>query len=175
MASGNAVMKDEGIWKRLETSQRRILAVEMEGAAVATVAAERRVPHWLVAKGVMDHANLDKDDRFKRFAARASAEVLFALLAGLLKPAAATAPPPRRAGTVPGPTKVQVVRRLTYDWQDLADYLGIAVHEVRRFRAGDEGYDVWAWLESRNRLAELPDALAGIGRGDLADLLRPHL
>jgi hypothetical protein len=67
------------------------------------------------------------------------------------------------------------MRRLTYDWQDLADYLGIPSHEVRRFRPGDEVYDVWAWLESRNRLAELPDALEGIDRGDLADLLRSHL
>ncbi|MBU2668204.1 hypothetical protein KOI35_32300 [Actinoplanes bogorensis] len=175
MASGNAVMKDETIWHRLEASQRRILAIEMEGATVATVAAERRVPHWLVAKGVMDHANMGKDDRFKSFAARASAEVLFALLGTLLKPTAATPPPPPRTGSVPGPIKVQVVRRLTYDWQDLADWVGIAVHEIRRFRAGDEGYEVWAWLENRNRLAELPDALAGIGRTDLADLLRPHL
>jgi nucleoside phosphorylase len=175
MASGGSVMADPRIWDQLEISQRRILALEMEAATIATVAHERQVPHWLVAKGVMDHADLDKDDRFKAFAARASAEVLFALLDGLLKPTVAAPRPARPTGTVPGPVKVQVVRRLTYNWQDLADYLGVPSYEVRRFRAGDEAYDVWAWLESRDRLADLPGALDELGRGDLADLLRPHL
>jgi nucleoside phosphorylase len=175
MASGGAVMTDPEIWNRLEVSQRRILALDMEAATIATVAAERRVPHWLVAKGVMDHAGPDKDDRFKAYAARASAEVLVALLDGLLRPAAVAPPASRPADAVPRSVKAQVMHRLTYDWQDLADSLGIGLHEVRRFRAGDEAYEVWAWLESRDRLAELPDALAGIGRRDLADLLRPHL
>ena len=175
MASGSAVMMDPRTWDRLEVSQRRILAVDMEAATIATVADDRQVPHWLVAKGVMDHADLEKDDRFKAYAARASAEVLITVLGGLLKPAATALPGSRPADTVPGPVKVQVVHRLTYDWQDLADYLGVPVHAVRRFRAGDEAHEVWAWLESRDRLAELPDALAGIGRRDLADLLRPHL
>jgi nucleoside phosphorylase len=175
MASGGAVMADPRTWHRLEVGQRDILAVDMEAATVATVAHERQVPHWLVAKGVMDHADLDKDDRFKAFAARASAEVLVALLTGLLTPAAASPPAARPTGAVPGPVKNQVVHRLTYDWQDLADFLGIPSPQVRRFRAGDEPYEVWAWLESRARLADLPDALAAIDRGDLADLLRPHL
>jgi hypothetical protein len=123
----------------------------------------------------MDHADLDKDDRFKGFAARASAEVLFAVLDGLLKPAAASSRPARQAKGIPGPVKAQVVRRITYYWQDLADYLGIPSYEMRRFRAGDESYEVWAWLESRDRLVDLPDALEGIGLTDLADLLRLHL
>ena len=33
----------------------------------------------------MDHADINKDDRYKRFAARASAEVLFALLDDLVR------------------------------------------------------------------------------------------
>ena len=175
MASGGAVMTDPRIWDRLEVSQRRILALDMEAATVATVANDRQVPHWLVAKGVMDHAGPDKDDRFKAYAARASAEVLLALLERLLKPAAVVPPAARPAGVVPRTVKAQVLHRLTYDWPDLADVLGIPRHEVRRFRSGDEAYEVWAWLESRDRLAELPDALAGLDRPDLADLLRPHL
>jgi nucleoside phosphorylase len=175
MASGSSVMADPKIWNRLEVAQRKILALDMEAATIATVAHERQVPHWLVAKGVMDHADLDKDDRFKGFAARASAEVLFAVLDGLLKPAAASSRPARQAKGIPGPVKAQVVRRITYYWQDLADYLGIPSYEMRRFRAGDESYEVWAWLESRDRLVDLPDALEGIGLTDLADLLRLHL
>lgn len=175
MASGGAVMADPRTWNRLEVNQRKIVAVEMEAATIATVAHERQVPHWLVAKGVMDHADLDKDDRFKAFAARASAEVLVALLEILLRPAAAEPSATRPADAVPGPVKVQVLRRLMYDWQDLADYLGIPSWEVRRFRSGDEAYEVWTWLEARNRLADLPDAMEGVGRADLAELLRLHL
>jgi nucleoside phosphorylase len=81
MASGSAVVADDGIWQRLATmGMRKIAAVEMEAATIATIAHAGDVPRWLVAKGVMDHANDDKDDRYKHFAARASAEVLFALL-----------------------------------------------------------------------------------------------
>jgi nucleoside phosphorylase len=81
MASGSAVVTDAGIWQRLrDMGMRKIAAVEMEAATIATIAYERRVPHWLVVKGVMDSADHRKDDRYKRFAARASAEVLFALL-----------------------------------------------------------------------------------------------
>ncbi|MDI6104390.1 hypothetical protein QLQ12_37955 [Actinoplanes sp. NEAU-A12] len=84
MASGSSVMADSRIWTWLEASQRKLLALEMEAATIATVAHQLRVPHWLVVKGVMDHADLDKDDRFKAFGARASAEVLLALLSTLL-------------------------------------------------------------------------------------------
>jgi len=175
MASGSAVMADPEIWDRLEITQRRILALEMEAATIATIAHERQVPHWLVAKGVMDHANFDKDDRFKAFAARASAEVLFALLGRLLSPAATStrSVPPTRE--LPGSVKLEIVRRLTYDWQDLADLVGVPSYETRRFRAGDEPRELWAWLENRGRLSDLPDALAEIGRTDLAALLRPYV
>lgn len=81
MASGAAVVRDGMIWNRLKAmGVRRVTALEMEAATVATVAHERQVPHWLIAKGVMDPADPTKDDRYKGFAARASAEVLFALL-----------------------------------------------------------------------------------------------
>jgi nucleoside phosphorylase len=80
MASGSAVLSDVRIWKLLGSmGVRKIAAVELEGATIATIAHERKIP-WLVAKGVMDHADAHKDDRYKQFAARASAEVLFALL-----------------------------------------------------------------------------------------------
>ncbi|MCA2216914.1 hypothetical protein [Jidongwangia harbinensis] len=47
---------------------------------VRTVAETQGVPHRLVVEGVMDHADPAADDRYRRFAARASAEVLCALL-----------------------------------------------------------------------------------------------
>ena len=85
MASGSAVLADASVWSRLaQMGMRKVAAAEMEAATIATVAREREIPRWLVAKGVMDHADVNKDDRYKRFAARASAEVLYALLDHLL-------------------------------------------------------------------------------------------
>lgn len=84
MASGSAVIADPGIWGRLKAmGMRKITAVEMEAATIATVAYDRKLT-WLVAKGVMDHADTKKDDRYKQFAARASAQVMFGLLERLL-------------------------------------------------------------------------------------------
>ena len=84
MASGSAVMTDPGVWARLQgMGVRGIAAVDMESATVATVAEYRELP-WIVVKGVMDHADPRKDDRYKPFGARASAEVLFALLERLV-------------------------------------------------------------------------------------------
>jgi len=172
MASGSAVMQDERVWDRLGVAQRRILAVEMEAATVATVAHQRQVPHWLVAKGVMDHAGLDKDDRFKGFAARASAEVLFTLLGDLMAPAGAA--PTRPVAGVPAAVRREVLRGLTYDWPDLADVVGVPSSDMRRFRPGDEAREVWDWLAGRGRIGDLPAALDEIGRPELARLLRSY-
>ncbi|MEV6848251.1 hypothetical protein [Actinoplanes sp. NPDC051411] len=168
MASGSAVMALPGIWGELAAHQRKILALDMEAATVATIGHERTVPHWLVAKGVSDHAGNDKDDRFKAFAAQASAEVLFALLEQLLKP-----PPP--AVHVPDRVRHEILRQLRYFWPDVADVFGVPSYETRRFRTGDEPHDLWEWLAGRRRLADLPGALDEIGRSDLGALLRPYL
>jgi nucleoside phosphorylase len=88
MASGSHVAKDGASWDMLRrTGVRTVTGLEMEAATIATVAEAERVPHWLVVKGVMDHADPNKDDRYKEFAARASAEVLYALLERLVDPA----------------------------------------------------------------------------------------
>lgn len=168
MASGSSVRANSRIWAELEVRKRDTLAVDMEAATIATVARDQQIRHWLVAKGVMDHADPGKDDRFKAFAARASAEVLFELLQRLLKP-----PPP--AMHVPGPVRHEFTLQLRYRWPDVAGLLGVPAHETRRFRAGDESHDLWRWLEQQRRLADLPEALDEIGLSDLAERLRPHL
>lgn len=85
MASGNTVVKNAKIWPSLGgRGQRKLAAIEMEAATVATIARDREVPQWLVVKGVMDHGDEHKDDRYKGFAARASAEVMFALIGTLM-------------------------------------------------------------------------------------------
>jgi nucleoside phosphorylase len=104
MASGSAVVKNAAIWPTLaRMGMRKVAAVEMEAATVATVAREREVPRWIVAKGVMDHGDAHKDDRYKAFAARSSAEVLFALLARL----GSGSREPARAGSAPGGPRKQ--------------------------------------------------------------------
>ncbi|MBM7081326.1 5'-methylthioadenosine/S-adenosylhomocysteine nucleosidase family protein [Micromonospora humidisoli] len=180
LASGSAVIQDPRIWSDLrKMGMRKILGLEMEAATIATVAHEREVPHWLVAKGVMDNADFNKGDRLKKFAARASAEVLFKLLGRLLpartggRGGTPLPVPPNEA--IPGTVKVDVIRRLHFDWQDLADLVGVPGFDRARFAQGDEPRELWEWLEVRGRLAELPAALAEVGRADLSDLLRPYV
>jgi nucleoside phosphorylase len=167
MASGSAVFRDEEVWQRLRgMGVRKVAALEMEAATIATVAHERRVPHWLVAKGVMDRADLTKDDRYKRFAARASAEVLYGLL-GRLLPAVARSTAVNRTSPFPGTVKLDFCRRLGQDWPALADVVGVPSYARAQFGYGDEPRGVWEWLEVRGRLDELPAALKRIDRTDL--------
>jgi hypothetical protein len=72
-----------------------------------------------------------------------------------------------------GKQKLTVAHRLGDDWQDLADYVAIPPDQRQRFAAGREPQAVWEWLEARQRLAELPEALRYIGRDDLALELEP--
>jgi nucleoside phosphorylase len=81
MASGAVVVKDGVTWDDLkQRGVRTVAGLEMEAATIASAAHRLEIPAWVVAKGVMDHADPRKEDRYKRFAARASAEVLFKLL-----------------------------------------------------------------------------------------------
>jgi nucleoside phosphorylase len=81
IASGNVVVKDGLTWDNLKQwGVRSVLGLEMEAAIIGSTAHRLGVPNWVVAKGVMDHADPRKDDRYKPFAARASAEVLFKFL-----------------------------------------------------------------------------------------------
>ena len=85
MASGDVVVKDGLTWDQLRAQGVETVAgLEMEAATVARMASSRDNLPWVVVKGVMDYADPGKDDRFKPFAARASAEVMFGLLADRL-------------------------------------------------------------------------------------------
>lgn len=80
IASGSAVVKDGVTWKRLKAmGVRTVIGLEMEAATIGNAARLSKTP-WIVVKGVMDYADPAKDDRYKPFAARASAEVLFEFL-----------------------------------------------------------------------------------------------
>jgi nucleoside phosphorylase len=79
MATGNNVMRDPTLFDRLSNTMRDVLGVDMEASAIGRIAHARGLP-WVVMKGVMDHADHDKDDELKPFAARAAAECLFRFL-----------------------------------------------------------------------------------------------
>lgn len=86
IASGNAIAADGSIWQRLANEgMRKTLAVEMEAAAIGQVAHDQSLP-FAVVKAVMDHADPYKTDRFKSFAANASAEVLCRFLRKVVEP-----------------------------------------------------------------------------------------
>ncbi len=69
--------------------------------------------------------------------------------------------------TYDGKTKLAFCGRLGKKWRELADYFDMEISERDRFGQGDEPREVWDWLERRNRLMELPEALRYIDREDL--------
>jgi len=112
-----------------------------------------------------------------------------------LRPWAAFAPPPgsgRRPGCDPvdrvvalprpgnrrtgaqfaGRAALEFTRRLGDSWLDLATVLAVPAHARARFGTGRQAHDLWQWLEIRDELATLPDALEAIDRPDLAKLFR---
>ncbi|MFL5351079.1 tetratricopeptide repeat protein [Archangium sp.] len=82
MGSGNQVIEDESIWTCTAEYVRKVQGLEMEAAALGALAHAQRDKKLdaLVMKGVMDFANQGRDDHFKAFAARASAECLLTFL-----------------------------------------------------------------------------------------------
>jgi len=68
-----------------------------------------------------------------------------------------------------GKTKITLCKRLGNDWQDLADYFEIP---SQQFEQGRECQAIWEWLETRDKLQELHEALRFIERDDLLSVLQ---
>jgi hypothetical protein len=79
--------------------------------------------------------------------------------------------PPHHRTTYTQIKKRRVCREIRDDWSDLADLLRIPNRDRDRSWRGRQAWAIWAWLEARGRLSELPGALRALGRDDLADLL----
>ena len=79
LATGKTVREDPELFERLAHLVRSTIAVDMEGMAIAEVAKQlgRRS---IVVKAVADHADHEKDDRYRAFACTASATFLLAFL-----------------------------------------------------------------------------------------------
>ncbi len=80
IATGSQVIEDDLVFDRLEKAVRKVLGLEMEAAAIGLVAEIEKLAWMIVAKGVCDHADTEKDDSFHTFAARASSEFLLVFL-----------------------------------------------------------------------------------------------
>ena len=77
IATGNKVVENRNIFKNLaEGGVRSVQALEMEAVCVGAAADLFDVEQWLVVKSVQDYADEEKDDRFRAFACRSSAEFL---------------------------------------------------------------------------------------------------
>lgn len=78
LATGTQVIEDPQIFDRLSVSMRKVLGLEMEASALGVVGELTEVPA-IVMKGVSDFS-FAKDDHFRSFAARASAECVIGFL-----------------------------------------------------------------------------------------------
>jgi tetratricopeptide (TPR) repeat protein/nucleoside phosphorylase len=165
LASGSQVIEDEAIWDSISQSVRTTLALEMEGAALGQLAHCQRQYGLdaVVMKGVMDFADRGRDDHFKSFAARASAECLLAflrdhvpteLVAGfddLLTPGTSPAP-----DHTPSPSSLLVARHSVVPWHDRGRAQNLAE------------LDAWADEPRRDVAVRLLHAAGGAGKTRLA-------
>jgi nucleoside phosphorylase len=79
IGTGAQVVEDKGIFPRLTYSMRKVLGIDMEASGLAALGDILDIP-VIVAKGISDYGDPLKDDNYRYFAARASAECLIKLL-----------------------------------------------------------------------------------------------
>ncbi|MFT3766211.1 MAG: hypothetical protein QM820_11965 [Minicystis sp.] len=158
IASGSQVMQDDEVFARLSDSVRKVLGLEMEAAAIGALAYAKGLPYSVVMKAVMDHADADKSDNFKKFAARASAEVLIAFVRQHVPPRGSEEDPILSPGTSPLPKRHGPAALLN------------ARHEVVPFHGREDVLEeMRAWCESGDGVrVRLIHAAGGMGKTRLA-------
>jgi nucleoside phosphorylase/tetratricopeptide (TPR) repeat protein len=159
IASGSQVMADDEVFARLSASVRKVLGVEMEAAAIGALGWAKGLPYSVVMKAVMDHADADKSDNFKAFAARASAEVLLAFVRENVPPRVKQEDDPvLDPGTMPLPKKHGPAALLN------------ARHEVVGFHGREDLLgELRAWCEGGDKgSVRLIHAAGGMGKTRLA-------
>lgn len=156
IASGAPVVEDPTIFERLSDTQamRKVIGLEMETSAILALAYASRVPHAVVMKGVMDHADSFKSDNMKSFAALASAECMIAFLRQNLPLVSAAgrrvSSPPIEAPTaaasliasepsIPNAAHPVDIGILTIRADEFSSVLGAFPDRVRQFRAARTG------------------------------------
>ncbi|MHC4171106.1 MAG: hypothetical protein ACYSWQ_29550, partial [Planctomycetota bacterium] len=86
LGTGSKLVRSVDIWDRLRQNQRQVTGLDMEASVMGLVAHIQNVSRWIVVKGVMDHAEPDRNYGFRPFAARAAGEVLLGFLRQHLEP-----------------------------------------------------------------------------------------
>ncbi len=173
VASGEKIVADTNFAQELKSQWSQLAGIEMEsyGTALAAYQSET-VPGMFMVKGICDWADNSKIDEWQEYAADVSAAFLVAMLkrapfTSYQRPQAEKLKPIEYSGKI----KVGLSMRIGDDWKDLSDYFDIPPYKRDRFTKGREMQDVWEWLETRNKLDGLKDALSFINRHDLLDLL----
>jgi nucleoside phosphorylase/dephospho-CoA kinase len=80
MGTGSPVQEDPELFPTIARYMRKVLAVEMEAAAIGVVAEIENVDSFIIVKGVVDYADPEKDDHFRFYAIDASYRFLMAFL-----------------------------------------------------------------------------------------------
>ena len=141
IATGAAVIEDEGIFPKLANSMRKVLGVDMEASALAAFGEIHGIP-VIVAKAVSDFGDTYKDDRYRHFGAQASAQCVIKLLresADLL--------PDRKKNSTPKNFNERQPRRPTYTNANLIEVLSEEYPDVQDARA--------VWVRAGGRGSEV--------------------
>ncbi|CAD6563035.1 effector-associated domain EAD1-containing protein [Paraburkholderia sabiae] len=156
IATGAAVQEDPGIFDKLSGSVRKVLGLDMEASAIGALAKSLSVP-FIVAKGVSDCGDPLKDDRYRHFAARASAECFLDFVKGAGDLLAAPSNLARDTSPIPpsgeAPASIEIVRELASFYPDresaraLWERAGGAAYEVENLA---NPRDMWQrlWLNA---------------------------
>ena len=80
IATGNTVKEDDQIFNHLASrDMRKVLGIDMEASGLAALGEILDIP-VIISKAISDYADTFKDDTYRHFASRASAECLIKLL-----------------------------------------------------------------------------------------------
>lgn len=176
--SGEKVIADNELVNDLRRDWPKMISIDMEGfgAAMASYQAEN-LPAMLQIRGISDWADSTKNDDWQAYAADVAASFALAFLESRPFSMEPQRSQPQRSESVyfSGKHKIRLCQRLGNDWHHLADYYEIPSHERRMFTAGMECQAIWQWLEDREKINSLPQALDFISRTDLMDILRKPL
>ncbi len=168
LLSGAKLIDNQDFRDQLQSFAPEAIGGEMEGEGIYA-AAHRAKVDWIVVKAICDWAdgkkNEDKAERQKEAAKNSTRFVMHTLRQGGFY---------RRNKDnfeFTGKDKIAFCNHLGDSWQNLATYFEIPIYVQSRFRQGEEAREIWAWLQNRQKLAELPEALEYIERSDLAAML----
>lgn len=172
--SGAKLVDNQDYREQLRNFAPEVIGGEMEGEGIYS-AAHRAKVDWIVVKAVSDWADgrkhENKAERQKVAAKNATRFVFHTLMQGGFVNNDPIPPDNRPKPTYSGKIKIEICDRLGNSWQKLAAYFEIPPYTQARFGRGNESYEIWEWLEIRQRLQELPEVLEYIGRKDLVKLL----